>query len=62
MKFKIGDRVRVANYRDYPAACDKPCVITSIGPPGPMQYSVKFDDAKVGFGSFGEDDLELVAR
>jgi hypothetical protein len=62
MKFKIGDRVRVVNYRDYPQACDKPCVITGIGPAGPMQYTVRFDELKLGTGSFGEDDLELVAR
>jgi len=56
----IGDRVRVVNYRDYPSACDKPCTITSIGPNGPMQCGVKFDDTKLGYGSFAEDDLELV--
>ncbi len=62
MKFKIGDHVRVVNYRDYPAAFGKQCVITDVGPVGPMQYSVKFDDAKLGYGSFAEDDLGLVAR
>jgi hypothetical protein len=62
MKFSVGDRVRVVNYRDYPKACDKPCVITEIGPAGPMQYSVKFDDPELVHGSFGEDDLELVSR
>jgi hypothetical protein len=62
MKFSIGDRVRVVNYRDYPGACAKPCVIVDVGPDGPMQYTVKFTDPKLGHGSFGEDDLELVPR
>lgn len=62
MSFKVGDRVKVVNYRDYPSACDKPCTITDIGPAGPMQYTVRFDDPNLGSGSFAKDDLRLVEQ
>jgi hypothetical protein len=59
MSFKVGDRVYVMNYRDYPSVCEKPCTITEIGPLGPMQYFVRFDDPRLGTGSFVEGDLRL---
>jgi len=62
MSFKVGDRVQVTNYRDYPSACSKPCTVAEVGPAGPMQYTVRFDDPRLGMGSFAEEDLQLAGR